>query len=210
MIARRTDTTEPSRLTRRAEKRLIEQARSGCEDSARQLVESHQDRLFAFVWRVVRNHHEAEEICQEAFLRAFGSLDTFSAEFRFSTWLFTIAYRLCLNQLRRRKSLTGEMDFGVLASTEPDASERLAESEEARRLKDEIWNAVDQLSVPQRAAVLLFYREGMSCEAIAATLRVPVATAKSHLHRARARLRDSLAGMVEDHSQIQSLREAAS
>ncbi len=198
MFARRRDTTEPSRLTRRAEKRLIDQARGGCEDSARRLVESHQDRLFAFVWRVVRHHHEAEEICQEAFLRAFGS------------WLFTIAYRLCLNQLRRRKSLTGEMDFGVLVSSEPDASERLAESEEARRLKDEIWGAVDRLSVPQRAAVLLFYREGLSCEAIAATLGVPVATAKSHLHRARARLRDSLAGMVEDHSQIQSLREAAS
>ena len=210
MFARRRDTTEPSRLTRRAEKRLIDQARGGCEDSARRLVESHQDRLFAFVWRVVRHHHEAEEICQEAFLRAFGSLDSFSAEFRFSTWLFTIAYRLCLNQLRRRKSLTGEMDFGVLVSSEPDASERLAESEEARRLKDEIWGAVERLSVPQRAAVLLFYREGLSCEAIAATLGVPVATAKSHLHRARARLRDSLAGMVEDHSQIQSLREAAS
>jgi RNA polymerase sigma-70 factor (ECF subfamily) len=69
---------------------------------------------------------------------------------------------------------------------------------------------VDQLSVPQKAAVLLFYREGMSCEAIAKTLGIPMATAKSHLHRARARLRESLADMVEDTSQIQALREAAS
>ena len=86
----------------------------------------------------------------------------------------------------------------------------LAESEEARRLKDEIWEAVDGLSVPQRAAVLLFYREQMSCDQIAKTLGIPMATAKSHLHRARGRLRESLAGLVKDWSQVQALREAAS
>lgn len=198
------------KLTRRSEKRLVSQARSGCEEASRALVETHQDRLFAFVWRIMRDHHEAEEICQEAFLRAFSALDSFSAEYRFSTWLFTIAYRLCLNQIRRRKSVTGELDFAVLPSGEPDAADRVAESEEARRLKDEIWSAVDQLSVPQRAAVLLFYREGMSCEAISKTLGIPMATAKSHLHRARARLRESLAETVRDCSQIRALREAAS
>ncbi len=198
------------KLTRRAEKRLVTQARSGCEEAARVLVEAHQDRLFAFVWRILRDHHESEEICQEAFLRAFDALDTFSAEFRFSTWLFTIAYRLCLNRIRRRKSVTGDLDFSAMPSTEPDAADRVAESEEARRLKDEIWSAVDRLSVPQRAAVLLFYREGMSCEAIAKALGIPAATAKSHLHRARAKLRESLAEMVQDTSRIRALREAAS
>jgi RNA polymerase sigma-70 factor (ECF subfamily) len=199
-----------AKLTRRMEKRLIHQARSGCEEAARALVEAHQDRLFAFVWRILRDHHESEEICQEAFLRAFSALDTFSAEFRFSTWLFTIAYRLCLNHIRRRKSLTGDLDFSAVPSSEPDTVDQVAESEEARRLKDEIWKAVDQLSVPQRAAILLFYREGMSCEAIAKTLEIPMATAKSHLHRARGRLRESLANMVQDDSQIRALREAAS
>lgn len=210
MFVRQTENRETATLTRRAERKLIDRARKGCEDSARQLVESHQDRLFAFVWRIVRSHHEAEEVCQEAFLRAFSSLESFSAEFRFSTWLFTIAYRLCLNQLRRRKALTGEMDFSAVASQEQDVSSQVAESEEARRLKDEIWSAVDELSAPQKAAVVLFYREGLSCEAIASTLGVPVATAKSHLHRARARLHDALAETVQDYSQIQSLREAAS
>ena len=199
-----------SRLTRRIEKNLISKARKGCENAARQLVESHKDRLFAFVWRILRNHEDAEEICQEAFLRAFNSLDSFSPEYRFSTWLFTIGYRLCLNQIRRRKLLTGEVDFGGLAGREPDVAEQFVESEEARRLKSEIWEAVDRLSVPQRAAVLLFYREGMSCDQIAKTLDMPTATAKSHLHRARGKLRDSLAGLVEDWSRIQALRQAVS
>lgn len=202
--------SEGGRLTRRAERRLIAQAREGDEQAARILVDAHKNRLFAFVWRILRDHHESEEICQEAFLRAFSSLESFSAEFRFSTWLFTIAYRLCLNHIRRRKSLTGEVDFAEMPSDEGDACERLAESEEARRLKDRIWEAVDQLSVQQRAAVILFYREGQSCEAIAQTLGIPMATAKSHLHRARGRLRDSLADVFSDPMQVEALREAAS
>jgi RNA polymerase sigma-70 factor (ECF subfamily) len=192
------------------EKRLVAQARSGDQDAARMLVDAHKDRLFAFVWRVLRDHHESEEVCQEAFLRAFSSLDSFSAEYRFSTWLFTIGYRLCLNQIRRRKSLTGEVDFTGIANDEPDTVEQIAESEEARRLKDEIWSAVDELSTPQRAAIMLFYREGMSCEAIAKTLGIPMATAKSHLHRARGRLRDLLSGLVKDWTTVRSFRETAS
>lgn len=202
--------SEGGRLTRRAERRLIAQAREGDEQAARILVDAHKNRLFAFVWRILRDHHESEEICQEAFLRAFSSLESFSAEFRFSTWLFTIAYRLCLNHIRRRKSLTGEVDFAEMPSDEGDACERLAESEEARRLKNRIWEAVDQLSVQQRAAVILFYREGQSCEAIAQTLGIPMATAKSHLHRARGRLRDSLADVFSDPMQVEALREGAS
>jgi RNA polymerase sigma-70 factor (ECF subfamily) len=192
------------------ERRLVSQARSGDEDAARRLVDSHKDRLFAFVWRILRDHEDSEEICQEAFLRAFSSLDSFSPEYRFSTWLFTIAYRLCLNQIRRKKALTGEVDFSNLSASEEDVCVQLAESEEARRLKDKIWEAVDELSVQQRAAVLLFYREEMSCDQIAQTLGIPMATAKSHLHRARGRLRDALSGLVKDWTQVQALREAAS
>ena len=196
------------RLTRQTERRLVAQARQGCEDAARQLVDSHKDRLFAFVWRVLRDHEESEDICQEAFLRAFSSLDSFSTQYRFSTWLFTIGYRLCLNRIRRRKEVTSDMDFGALPSTEQDAPQQLAESEEARRLKKTIWEAVDKLTLPQRAAVMLFYREGLSCDAIAGMMDMPMATVKSHLHRARAKLRDLLGPMVDDWSEIQSLRDA--
>ncbi|NLX14704.1 MAG: sigma-70 family RNA polymerase sigma factor [Phycisphaerales bacterium] len=197
-------------MTRSKERKLVAEARNGSEDAARQLVDSHKDRLFAFVWRIMRKHDEAEDICQEAFLRAFDSLDSFSSQYRFSTWLFTIGYRLCLNHIRRRKSLTGEMDFSSLASPEPDAAVCLAESEDARLMKSKIWEAVGRLSPPQKAAVMLFYREGMSCEDIARTLEIPMATVKSHLHRARGRLRDSLAALVKDWTQIPSLRDIAS
>lgn len=179
-------------LSKRKEQYLIRVARGGCQESARQLIDAHKERLFAFVWRILRDHHDAEEICQDAFLRAFSALDSFSQEYRFSTWLFTIAYRLCLNHLRRRPPLSGEVEFGGFDDGEEDAGEQIANSEEAQRLKQAVWSSVDKLSVQQRATVLLFYREGMSCEQIGGVLDMPVATVKSHLHRARIRLREML------------------
>lgn len=189
---------------RQAEKQLIAHARAGDAVALRRLVELHKDRLFAFIWRMVRNHHDAEEICQDAFLKAFNSLDSFSVEYRFSTWLFTIGYRVCLNYLRRRRALTGEMDFAALAhqtQKEPGAS---LESQEASRLRCGVWAAVDRLTPPQRAAVLLFYRQEMSCHEIARILEFPVATVKSHLHRARNRLRELLDPVAE--RDLQALR----
>src|ERR1041384_7225502 len=132
MFARPADNM-PVRLTKRMERRLVHNARNGCEESARQLGNAHKDRLHAFVWRVLRDTDESEEVCQEAFMRAFSSLDSFSTDYRFSTWLFTIGYRLCLNRIRRRKPMTGEVDFSLMKSNEPQAHEQLAQSEEARR-----------------------------------------------------------------------------
>lgn len=196
------------RLTQLEERRLIERAQRGCETSAHRLIHAHQDRLHAFVWRMVRRDHDAEEICQDAFLRAFQALDKFDFTYRFSTWLFTIGYRLCLNTMRRRKDYSGEMDFSVLpgdgrAEPEADISDQIANSDEAKRLKKVIWDSVENLTPPQRAAVLLFYRESLSCQEIGDILEMPAATVKSHLHRARTRLKGMLEKqLVEDWSAV--------
>lgn len=196
--------------TRAYETQLIGRVRAGDRAALRELVDLHKDRLFAFVWRMVRNHHDAEDICQDAFLKAFASLSSFSTEYRFSTWLFTIGYRVCLNRLRRKRALTGEIDFAALpsdGSTEPSAS---LESEEAARVKGMVWSAVDRLTPPQRATVLLFYRNEMSCRNIAQVIQLPLATVKSHLHRARARLRVELESMNErDLQQVRNLSQRA-
>ncbi len=189
---------KPNAMERAREVEVIGRAQRGDAGSTHALIDAHKDRLHAFVWRMVRNHHDAEELCQDTFLKAFAALDSFNRRFRFSTWLFTIAYRLCLNQLRRKRSLTGEMDFSLISTGESDVSEHAAQSEEAARLKRLIWQAVDELSVSQRATVLLFYRQEQSCAEIAQVLQLPVSTVKSHLHRARARLREVLEPAVAD------------
>lgn len=197
------------RLTPMVERRLIERAQQGCAESAHALVTAHQDRLHAFVWRMIRDHHDAEEICQDAFLRAFQALDKFDFAYRFSTWLFTIGYRLCLNAMRRRrKDFTGDFDFGSMPARLSDdgpaeVGEAVAHSDEARRLKKVIWESVDQLTPQQRATVILFYRESLGCQEIGDILSMPAATVKSHLHRARQRLRELLGSqLAEDSSMV--------
>jgi RNA polymerase sigma-70 factor (ECF subfamily) len=189
-------------------KKAIARAKRGHADAFQQIVEAFKDRLFAFVWRIVRDHHEAEDICQQAFVKAFESLRSYSEKYAFSTWLFTIAYRLSLNSLRKRKALSGEVDFSRMGDGGDDAGQTLANSEEARRLRACIWEAVAQLSTPQKSAVLLFYREGKSCDEIGRVLGMPAVTVKSHLHRARNRLRERLrTELVDDRMALEFLGE---
>jgi RNA polymerase sigma-70 factor (ECF subfamily) len=196
-------------MPRSEETRLVNRAKRGSADAFRALVEAYKERLFAFVWRMVRDHHEAEDICQAAFVKAYEALDSYSERYAFSTWLFTIGYRLCLNSLRRKKAYAGEVDFGRVGDADTDAPRALANSEAARRLRDAIWAAVEQLKPPQRSSILLFYREGKSCEEIGRVLSMPTVTVKSHLHRARAKLRATLsAALVEDWSNIDFLTDS--
>lgn len=195
---------EADKVDRLQERQLIVAVRAGDRRAIRTLVDLHKDRLFAFIWRMVRHHHDAEEVCQEAFLKAFASLDTFSSEYRFSTWLFTIGYRVCLNRLRRKRTNSSETDVAGLPVATIPVESSAAESEEAGRLQRVIWSAVEQLSPPQQATLVLFYRNELGCQEIARILEVPVATVKSHLHRGRARLREVLETM--DDSEIHAYR----
>lgn len=195
-------------LTREYERQLIDRAKRAEALALRELIDHHKDRLFAFIWRMIHDHHEAEDICQDAFLKAFASLDTFSSEYRFSTWLFTIGYRVCLNRLRRKRGVSSEVDFTTFATAEVEnESTDALVSADAAALRDAIWGAVDQLSPPQRAVVLLFYRQNMGCPEIAQIMQLPSATVKSHLHRARARLKELLAAQEFDGARIHE-REA--
>lgn len=185
-------------LSRQQERQLVLQAQAGNAQAVRKLVDLHKDRLFSFIWRMIRNHHDAEEVCQDAFLKAFSSLDSFSTDYRFSTWLFTIGYRVCLNRMRRRRPVVADLDFASVPCVDDRRSWDVIESEEAGKLRDMVWSTVAQLSVPQRATVLLFYRHDMSCQDIARVLEIPIATVKSHLHRGRLRLRVLLESLSEE------------
>ena len=203
-------TQREATTSREREVQLIGRARGGDRIALRELVDLHKDRLFAFIWRMVRDHHEAEDICQDAFLKAFASLDTFSTDYRFSTWLFTIGYRVCLNRLRRKRPFSGDLDFSAMVSEGGASPSATLESEEAGRVRASVWSAVDRLSPPQRATILLFYRNDFGCQDIARVLQLPLATVKSHLHRARARLRELLEALPDqDWSNFRNLSERA-
>jgi RNA polymerase sigma-70 factor (ECF subfamily) len=185
-------TEMPVKISKDQELKLIARTRQGSEDAARELVELHQQRLFAFVWRIVREQTEAEDICQETFLRAMANLKDFNEQYRFSTWIFTIGYRLALNSIKH-KGQRHSYDFTNMSrSGQKNQVDQIIQSEHAEKVRDVIWNEVDDLSACQKATILMFYREGLSCQEISETLDMPVATVKSHMHRAREKLRERL------------------
>jgi RNA polymerase sigma factor (sigma-70 family) len=164
---------------------LVERARSGDEEAFRMLVESHRDRAFGLALRITRSRADAEDVAQEAFLRAWQALPRFRGEASFGTWLHQIVARRALDravtlQTRRRREAAVET-AGELPAR-PDAPR---DAVLARRLDA----LLSQLSPQQRTVVTLHYREDRSVEDIAQALGMPENTVKTHLSRARAALR---------------------
>jgi len=180
------------KVSKEQETQLITLAKQGNDVATRKLIELHQDRLFAFIWRIIRDTSETEDICQETFMRAIGSLQDFKEEYRFSTWIFTIGYRLALNSIKHR-SQRKNIDFSNISRTgQRSQVDEVIQSEHADKIREVIWKEVDDLSPSQKATILMFYQQGLSCQEIAEALDMPVATVKSHMHRAREKLRERL------------------
>lgn len=205
---RTADSADGDRIEKQEELDLIDRAKRGDRGAGRRLVDLHKQRLHTFIWRIVRDTDMAEEVCQETFLRAFRALASFKSEYRFSTWLFTIGYRLALNQMRarsHRKDVVADLSNAPAVREQQTPQERVLQSEQATQLRQIIWQEVDRLNPVQKASLLMFYREGLSCKDIADSLGMPVATVKSHMHRARQRLRVRLERLGVDDQDLMYL-----
>lgn len=167
---------------------LAECARAGSLPAYAELVRRFEGRLYNFLLRRTHSASEAEEITQEAFVRAWENLGRYDARWQFSTWLFTIARRAAVTAARRRR--TGR-DGGAAAAAASkvgsgaDHVERLADREEAHLL----WDLADrQLSERQRSALWLRYAEGMEIREIALVQGTTTLVVRVTLSRARRAL----------------------
>lgn len=165
------------------ERGLVERHQSGDCAAFTQLYAQHYGRLVGFCLRLTHDHHDAEEIAQEAFTRAYASLHTLRGERRFYPWLTVIARRIHIDQMRqgKRVEVRAEVDAGVAHAAEDVAFQRLDGGHLALALG----------RIPERHRQVLLLRdwEGLSYEAIAARMDVSPATVPPLLHRARAGLR---------------------
>jgi len=168
---------------------LTGRARGGDAEAFRALVERHRDRAFAVARRIVRTDTDAEEVAQDAFVRAWRALPAFRGESRFSTWLHRIVVRRALDRaevLARRRGREADLDPAIAAQVGTPAS---GDDFEATRRARRLEALMDQLTTAQRAAITLFYHEDHSVERVAELLRIPENTVKTHLRRAREALR---------------------
>lgn len=162
----------------------------------RQLVARHLPRAHAVAFRVLLNREDAEEAVQAAFTKVWTNAGRFEPErSAFSTWLYTIVTRACLDRARRFKPKTQPIEdwAEVLSDGDPDAETRLSQQQDARVVRD----AVADLSSNQRMAVALCYFEGFTNAEAAQSLNMSVKALESLLVRARRQLKTVL-GVKDD------------
>lgn len=183
------------------EKELILRTQKGDSDAFSALILPYEKRMYHYALRMLKDPHEAEDALQEAFLKAYKNLSTYHGEASFSTWLYTILNRLCLDILRKKKR-TGEEGFLSLNQTSKDEEDyelqiedNAPSPEEAYRKKEvmqELAKALDKLSEEHRAVILMRDINGLDYDAIAKITGTSLGTVKSRLNRARLNLRKIL------------------
>src|SRR6185436_12813066 len=164
------------------------------------LVEKYKQPLMNLAFRTLRDETEAEDLAQTAFVQAWKSAARYEPSAKFSTWLFTIARNLCLNEIRRRHRHPAES----LDQTRDDSDDQPLHQVEDRRisaapealLRGELEHKVDEalsaLPENQRTALLLCRQEELSYEEIAEVLGCSLSATKSLIHRARETIKAKL------------------
>ena len=177
---------------------LVRLCLAGDERAYRELVERYERQVYSVAMRMVRSREDAEDLTQETFVRMFKALDRYDPARPFPAWLLTIAARLSIDQLRRRRVRTlplfhaepGEREERVIEVEDPgfgpqELLERREEEESAGAL-------IAALPEHYRIVVVLRHQQGLSYDEIAEALHLPLGTVKARIHRARALLKDRL------------------
>ncbi len=155
----------------------VARCRRGDEGAMRALITKHRRRLIRIAANVLRDSHEAEDVAQEAFVKAFREIGKLRDDRAFSSYVYRICVRLCMDRLRSRRSEPGLVDKIQLSE---------APSVETRVLVEKL---LGKLSPDLRATLVLREIEQLSYEEVAEVLNVPVGTVRSRLHTAREKFR---------------------
>lgn len=169
-----------------SEAQLIADARAGDQSAMATLYANHADRVYSVVRRVVGDEHLAEDVAQDAWIRAFEKLHLFRGDAAFSTWMYRLAVNAAVNRLRsrgRRSKL----------ETSPELRLPVQEPDESVLHQRQLARALDALPDGYRTVLVLHDVEGLTHEEIGEKLGIATGTSKSQLHKARARMRELLA-----------------
>jgi RNA polymerase sigma-70 factor (ECF subfamily) len=178
----------PSARLRDDDREAVAACQRGEREAFDRLVERYQRDVYRLCYRFVNNHEDANDMAQEAFLKAFRAIGRFRGDSSFSTWIYRIAVNTCLNFRASRRPESQE-----LPETIPDsaarADEHMEHAEQSRRVRD----AVTRLPEKQRATLILKVYHELTHEEVAGILGSTVGTVKANLFHALANLRRTLA-----------------
>ena len=198
--------TAAERMRDRApEMELIRQAQAGSRAAFDTLVRQYEQQVLRLALHLTGSEHDAEDIYQEAFLKAYRYLGNFRFECSFYTWIYRIVTNLCLDQMRRRKTRREDrsvfldhsgVEFDLLAAVSDDRSfSNPAKELDRKLLGDRIQDALGKLTPRERMVFELKHYQGLRLRTIGEMLNTTEETAKNTLFRATKKLRANLAGL---------------
>jgi len=183
---------------------LVERARKGDLAAYDDLVKRYQERIYATIYHMTSNHEDANDLAQEAFIKAFQALKTFKGGSSFYTWVYRIAVNKTINFLKQRKNRTqmslDDIDFN--AEHDPDLVALISEKTPRREinlaeLQEKLNEAMQKLSEPHRLVVTLHDVQGMSHEEIAKIMDCNIGTVRSRLFYARQQMQAYLSDYLK-------------
>jgi RNA polymerase sigma-70 factor (ECF subfamily) len=201
----RTKAAKRERHAEATDENLVRLAKKADTDAFGTLMLRYQNKIYRLARRMTETDEDAEDVLQEAFIKAFRSLSSFKGRSKFSTWLYRITVNLALMKLRRKKLDSVSLDEPVstdegviqrdIEDSGLDPLEKLIETES----QDVLGKAIAELPPAYRAVFVLRHVEGLSTEETARILKVSVPAVKSRLHRTRIVLREKLLEHVKNH-----------
>jgi RNA polymerase sigma-70 factor (ECF subfamily) len=193
----------------------VERTLAGDREAFRVLVERHSANVFRLAYRMTGNQHDAEEVVQEAFLRAYQKLSQFAARANFGTWVYRIAANYAIDRMRQRRSEEARREMPGRSTDDglesdpmsmvPDASpspERLAES---GQLAEHMRRALNELTPAERTAFVMRHWGGAGIEEIAEALASSSSAAKNTVFRSVQKLRRALEPFVDRRGQARAM-----
>lgn len=186
------------------DKELIDRVKNGEKGAYDLLVLKYQQRIINLVSRFVRNHSDALDVTQEAFIKAYRALPNFRGDSAFYTWLYRIAVNTAKNHLAVQARRPNQSDYDVSEIEQIEGNSALKEqaTPENLLLKDElqatVLKAIEELPEDLRSAIMLREVEGLSYEEIATVMECPIGTVRSRIFRAREAIDSEMKPLLQN------------
>ncbi|MBE0637469.1 MAG: sigma-70 family RNA polymerase sigma factor [Bacteroidales bacterium] len=184
-------------MTFRDDNFYIGQVLEGNAAAYKMLVEKHKDMVFTIVNKIVRNHHEAEELAQDVFIKAYQALQGFEGKSRFSTWLYRIAYNTSISRVRRPKTEFAAIDDALIDNYTTDHVSRGMEELDKEEQIEALNAVMEKLPEEDNLLLNLFYKNECPVDEISEITGLSQSNVKVRLYRIRKRMYDELKKQLE-------------
>lgn len=166
----------------------IKKVLDGYTEYFARLVNRYSQRIYALIFKIIRNKEDAEEITQDVFLKTFRTLHKFNGDCRFSTWLYRIAYTTTISATRKKRNKLLYLDDPALNNIADTQVDETFNHDDSATLNVKLEKGIELLSPEDRGLVSLFYAENHSIEEIASVTGLSESNVKVKLHRIRKKL----------------------